>query len=182
MLYVSFTHVADILSRTAPATSNQLGFMHYAISLASCSVHAYTPYSLITCQTSATVCSKQAIRYHNVQCFFKCRYRTHYGHDGWRYHEKVHANREYDTHDVSTSAPAVTSITAQSGCFQKIATPRAVSPTYSTSFTIIHHTCKPYNTPSVMHGISVTVPTPSSMVNPMTLIGASSRGLGPCSQ
>ena len=182
MLYVSFTHVADILSRTAPATSNQLGFMHYAISLASCSVHAYTPYSLITCQTSATVCSKQAIRYHNVQCFFKCRYRTHYGHDGWRYHEGVRAYREYDTCDVSTLAPAATSITAQSGCLLSIARPRAVRPLYRTSFTIIHHTCTPYTTPSAMLGISVTVTTPAGMVNPMTLIGASCRGLGQRSQ
>jgi len=59
-------------------------------------------------------------------CCNDCRYRTQYGHDGWRYHEGIHADRQYDTSDVSTVAPAATSITAQSGCFPSIAFPRAV--------------------------------------------------------
>jgi len=182
MLYVSFIHNADILPIAASATTKELESAHDAISSTTRSANAYTPYSLITCQTSATECSKQAIRYHNVQCFFTCRYRTHYGHDGWRYHEGVHANREYDTFDVSTLAPAVTRIIAQSGCLPSIARPRAVRPSCSTSLTIRRHKSTSYTTPSVMLGISVTDTTSASMVNPMTLIGASCGGLGACSQ
>jgi len=171
-------HEADILSTSASATSIQLEPMNDAISFETSSVQKYTSHSRITCQPSASVL-KQTIRYHSCVDYH---YRTHYGNDGWRYHEGLHANGEDDTFDVSTLAPAATSITAQSGCFMSIAHPRAVWPSYSTSFTIIHHTCTPYNTPSEMHGISVTITTPASMVNPRTVIGASCGELGPCSQ
>jgi len=174
-------HEADILSIAASATSMNQTRVHDAISFANHSVlHAILADHLSTISHSALKQSDQESPH--VLCFFKCRYRTHYGHDGWRYHEGVHANSEYDTSDVSTLAPAATSITAQSGCFSSIASPRAVGPSYSRSFTIIHHKCTPYTTPSVMLGISVTVTTPAGMVNPMTLIGASSRGLGPSGQ
>jgi len=169
-------HPADILSISTSATSIQLEPMNNVRSFETSSVQQYTSHSRITCQPSASVL-KQTIKYHSC-----VDYRTHYGHDGWRYHEGLHADREYDTRNVSTLAPAATSITAQSGCFSYIAHPRAVRPCYSTSFTIRHHTCTSCTTPSAMPGISVTVTTPAGMVNPMTLIGASSRGLGTCSQ
>jgi len=140
----------------------------------------HTQGSLFDISHSALKASNQ-VSQHEL-CCVDCRYRSDYSHDGWRYHEGVHENREYDTFDVSTLAPAATSITAQSGCFLSIARPRAVRPLYSTSFTNIHHTCTAHTTPSVMLGISVTVTTPASMVNPMTLIGASCRGLGQRSQ
>jgi len=66
MLYVSFIHSADILPIAASATTNQLGLMNDAISFASCSVHAYTTCSLITCQPSDTERSTQTIRYHSM--------------------------------------------------------------------------------------------------------------------
>jgi len=66
MLYVSFIHSTDILPIAASATTNQLESVHDAISSTTRSANAYTPYSLIACQTSATECSKQAIRYHSM--------------------------------------------------------------------------------------------------------------------
>jgi len=66
MLYVSFIHTADILPIAASATTNQLESAHDAISFTTRSANAYKPYSLITCQTSATERSKQTIRYHSM--------------------------------------------------------------------------------------------------------------------
>ena len=62
MLYVSFIHNADILPIAASAATNQLELMNDAISPTNYSIYIHMSYSLITCQTSATVCSKQPIR------------------------------------------------------------------------------------------------------------------------
>jgi len=66
MLYVSFIHPADILPIAASATTNQLESAHDAILSTTRSANADTPYSLITCQTSATERSTQTIRYHSM--------------------------------------------------------------------------------------------------------------------
>jgi len=145
MLYVSFIHKADILSIAASATTNQLDSVHDAISFSVPVLHAILADHLTTISHSVLNADNQVSQ--QALCN-DCRYRTEYGHDGWRYREGVHANREYGTCDVSTVAPAATSITAQSGCFQSIASPRAVRPFCSTSFTTIHHTCthhEPYH-------------------------------------
>jgi len=122
------------------ATSDQSDSVHDAISreLLSKCIHAILADHLSNISHRALKADDQ-VSQHEL-CCVDCRYRTHYGHDGWRYHEGVHENREYDTSGVSTLAPAATSITAQSGCVQSIARPRAVRPSYSTSFTTIHHT------------------------------------------
>jgi len=81
-------HPADILSVSASATSIQLEPMNDVISFETSSVQQYTSHSRITCQPSASVL-KQTIRYHSCVDYH---YRTHYGHEGWRYHEGLHAN------------------------------------------------------------------------------------------